>query len=117
QLERHAYMVTNLVALPGDRLLSCASEGPVREWDLDSGALRRQLAVLERQDGLCVSRDGARLASRRQQTVGLFDLEREAWLASFTVDGSVDHLRLSPDGETVIVGERAGAISILRFVP
>ncbi|MFO7562546.1 MAG: hypothetical protein R6X02_07870 [Enhygromyxa sp.] len=117
QLERHPYWVSHLLALPGDRVLSGADQGPVCEWELEGGGLRRRLASLEHLNHLCVSHDGARLAACRKQSVTLFDLERDAPLASFRASGPVDHLRISGDGQTVIAGERAGAVSILRYVP
>lgn len=61
-----------------------------------------------------LSDDGSRFASSQGPTVSLWDVDSRQALGFFTGDGLVSAVAISPDGMTVVAGEEAGRVHILR---
>jgi WD40 repeat protein len=107
------------IAPDGRRAVSGAEDAQLRVWDLAAGQLERILeghtsAVLD----LAVTPDGRYVVSASyDSTVRVWDLATGAERASAHLDGGRLCLALAPAGVTIVVGERSGDVSCLRFVP
>ncbi len=117
ELHGHDAAVNAVAFLPGDRqALSASDDGTIALWDLDAGS---QLFRLGGHDGkvaaIAVSPDGRIAASAGwDRTVRLWDLETLATLHVLPWRDSINAVRFSKDGETVIAGASDGELMVWR---
>jgi hypothetical protein len=106
-LEGHAGHVLGLAFLPdGEQAVSCAFDGTIRLWDLDSGKKTDEIKGRQEMHALALSPDGRRLVTAGfDQTVRLWDLEAGRELhCFFWHTGRVLSVALSPDGRYALSG-------------
>ena len=116
----HEYEVGNLMLMPdGRRVLSASTDG-VKVWDVETG--RELLVLADEVPGIfgvldiAVTPDGQRLVvASDNQTLTMWDLTSGKAIARFTGDSSLFCCAIGPDGETVVTGERSGAVHFLRL--
>ena len=118
-LKGHADKV-NSVALSADgrRAVSGAHDLTLRVWDLESG---QQIRMLKGHTGevwaVAWSTDGRWAASASwDQTLKVWDVESGQCIATFRGEGALDSCALTPNGRTIVAGERSGRIHFLRLV-
>jgi len=51
----------------------------------------------------------------KDQTMQVWDLEREVFMANFTVDGNIYACAVAPDGRTIVAGDDFGKVYFLRL--
>ncbi|MEI6179230.1 MAG: WD40 repeat domain-containing protein [Chloroflexales bacterium] len=110
---------TPLVITPdGERLIGSSETGELSVWDTRNGAQRYTLPLhTTTVTGLQVSRDGQRVVSASLDgTIKLWEVASGAVHASFGVDGPIMDCALTPDGMTIIVGERTGRVHFLQLL-
>jgi WD40 repeat protein len=106
-LEGHASHVLGVAFLPdGQRAVSCAFDGTIRLWDLDSGKQIEEIKGPREMHALALPPDGRRLVTAAfDQTVRLWDLEAGRELQCFFWHaGRVLSVALSPDGRYALSG-------------
>jgi WD40 repeat protein len=96
----------------GRRALSGSYDKTLRLWDLDTGdELRRFDGHVDRITSVVpLPGDQRALTCSADNTLRLWDLTTGAVLASFTPDGVVAAIALSPDGDRVVIGDATGRV-------
>ena len=107
------------VALTPDqqRVVSSSTDGTVRVWDLDTGwplhALEGHTAPVW---GLSLTGDGQRIVSAgRDGKVCIWDLETGRRLAMLATQDEFLRCCVSPDGTTIVAGDRGGQVHFIRI--
>lgn len=117
ELEGHDAAVNAVTFLPGDRqALSASDDGTVALWDLEGGTLLKRLEGHgAKVVAVALSPDGRIAASAGwDRTVRLWDLETFAPLHVLSWRDSMNAVRFSKDGETVIAGASDGELTVWR---
>jgi WD40 repeat protein len=113
-----AYPVNSLAVLPdGRRILSASDEGTLKLWDLTTGdCLRTFTGHSAGVWSVALVADGQRaLSASDDRTLKLWDISTGACLLTFQGDSPFPCCAVSPDGRTVVAGDKAGGVSFLRL--
>ncbi len=117
ELEGHDAAVNAVVFLPGDQgALSASDDGTIALWDLEDG---KMLSRLEGHGGkvvaIAASPDGKLAASAGwDRTIRLWDLENLTLLHTLPWRDTMNAVRFSADGETIIAGASDGELTVWR---
>jgi WD40 repeat protein len=117
-LEGHQNVVNAVKVTPdGSHALSASSDLTIKLWDLGTGRLVRTMLGHEGMVwGLAVSRDGRHAFSTSfDRTLRLWDLPTGRCLMCLPIDGSPTALALSPLGDLIVLGDRAGNVQCLSI--
>lgn len=114
---QHRDQVNDCAFLPdGLRVLTASSDRTLKLWHLATGQVMYTLRGHSREIwSVSVTPDGRRAVSASDdRSLILWDLETLKPLATFTGDGALVPAAITPDGKTIITGDEAGAVHILR---
>jgi hypothetical protein len=117
-LEGHADWVRAVAVTPdGTRAVSASADKTLRVWDLASGELLR---TLEGHAGpvnsVALAHEGTQAVSASaDKTLWVWDLASGDVLVAFAADYPLLCCDISPGGETVMVGDMAGRVHLLRM--
>jgi len=111
---------TDWTALTPDcrRVISASGDNTLRLWDLESGQTIRILEGHRNSvDAVAVTPEGRRAVSASgDQTLRLWDLESGKEIAAFTGEDHMMSCAVSPDGRTIVAGDRSGRMHLLQLV-
>ncbi len=119
-LAGHSDSVFAVAATPdGKHAVSASDDDTLKVWDLESGREVRTLAGhSDSVFAVAVAPDGKRVVSAsHDQTLKVWDLESGMLLTSFAAEGPVNCCAVAPCGTSVVAGDDAGQIHILRLEP
>jgi WD40 repeat protein len=107
-----------LALAPDGRILAGGDDGVLCIWDVQSGTLVDSLPTDGPSiRGIGVSRDGRfAVTAAIDHLVRIWDLRAKQELAAAALEGAPRSLALSPDGQTILVGDAAGNVYCLRHV-
>ena len=117
-LEGHSAGVWSVAVTPdGTRALSASWDKTVRVWDLKTSRALRTLkghtdavhSVAATPYGTCA------VSASGDGTLRLWDLESGRQLASFECNDRARSCAFSPDGRTLVAGDTAGLVYVLRL--
>ncbi|MBT1076858.1 DUF4062 domain-containing protein [Geobacter grbiciae] len=114
---QHRDQVNDCVFLPdGLRVLTASSDRTLKLWHLTTGQVMYTLRGHNREIwSVSVTPDGRRAVSASDdRSLILWDMEALKPLATFTGDGALVPAAITPDGKTVVTGDEAGAVHLLR---
>jgi WD40 repeat protein len=128
-LDNRTRFVTAVALSPdGGLVLVAEADSAITVWDATAGTIRSVLAahadlitdLLVTPDGrraISVAGDGGPIkgTSVADRSLRVWDLERDTQAASFTADALVTSVAVMPDGQTIIVGDAAGRVHLLRL--
>ena len=117
-LEGHSSSVNGVAITPdGRRAVSASWDNTLRVWDLESGQSVRTLEGHSRWvNGVAVTPDGRRAVSASyDNTLRVWDLESGKELALLTADCVTASCAVSLDGQTIVAGDEAGNMHILKM--
>jgi len=109
--------VNDVAFLPdGLRVLTASSDRTLKLWHLATGQVLYTLRGHSREIwSVAVTPDGRRAVSASDdRSLILWDLESLKPLATFTGDGALVPAAIAPDGKTIITGDEAGVVHLLR---
>jgi WD40 repeat protein len=116
-LEGHTAHVSSVVVLDEHRAVSGSFDGTLRVWDLDNGKLLR---TLEGHSGWIMALaavEGSRIISGGDDaTLRIWDLESEETLGILTTEFPIHAVAVTPDGRTVVAGDRSGNVHFFDLV-
>jgi WD40 repeat protein len=107
-----------LALAPDGRILAGGDDGVLCVWDVQSGTLVDSLPTDGPSiRGIGVSQDGRfAVTAAIDRLVRIWDLQAKQELAAAALEGAPRSLALSPDGQTILVGDAAGNVYCLRHV-
>ena len=117
-LKGHSDWVNGVAITPdGRRAVSASWDHTLRVWNLESGQTVR---LLEGHTywvtGVAITPDGRRAVSTsRDKTLRVWDIQSGQELASFIADASSTACAVSSDSRTIVAGDAAGNVHILRM--
>jgi WD40 repeat protein len=117
-LEGHTDPVNAVAVTPdGRRAVSASDDRRLKVWDMETGEQRR---TLEGHTGVvmavAVTPDGRRAVSASDDsTLKVWDLETGNVIVNFSGDGALVTCAVSPDGQTIVAGEKSGRMHFLRL--
>lgn len=117
RLEGHSRSVNGVAITPDGRPAVSASEDhKLRVWDLESGqSLRTLEGHSDSVFGVAIAPDGRRAVSASSVTLRDWDLESGKELALLTADSPTFSCTVSLDGQTIVAGDAAGKMHILKM--
>lgn len=114
---QHRDQVNDCAFLPdGLRVITASSDRTLKLWHLATGQVMYTLRGHSREVwSVSVTPDGRRAVSASDdRSLILWDLETMKPLATFTGDGALVPAAITADGKTIITGDEAGAVHLLR---
>jgi WD40 repeat protein len=107
-----------LALAPDGSVLTGGDDGVLSVWDVQTGTPVDSLPTHGRSvRGVGVSQDGRfAVTAAIDRLVRIWDLEAREEVAAAALEGATRCLALSPDGETILVGDAAGNVYCLRYV-
>ncbi|MFV9631948.1 MAG: WD40 repeat domain-containing protein [Methanosarcinales archaeon] len=117
-LEGHTDWISAVVVTPDGRFaVSASGDGTLKVWDIEKGETVR---TLEGHTGwvsaVAVTPDGRfAVSTSYDRTLNVWDLKTGKAVAGFSVDGPLITCTISPDGGTIITGDRLGRVHFLQL--
>jgi WD40 repeat protein len=98
-------------------LVTGNADHTLRVWDLESGQSLRRLEGHSRSvNGVAITPDGRPAVSASEDhTLRVWDLESGKELALLTADSPTFSCTVSLDGQTIVAGDAAGKMHILKM--
>src|SRR5271166_3377270 len=119
EIARWRYEWVKGVAITPDglRAVSASDDHTLRVWDLESGQSVRTLEGHSSSvNGVAITPDGRRAISASwDHTLRVWDLESGKELALLTADSPTASCAVSLDGRTIVAGDAAGNMHILKM--
>ena len=116
-LENHAEEVRKEIAcllfsLDGQILYSCSAGGTTFCWDINTGKKLSAGSLFWGSSLLAMSADGRTIAGTYIGTLTVYDLPQNTWRFRVETGHDSPSLAISPDGETVFIGDYDGNIHL-----
>lgn len=114
---QHRDQVNGVAFLPnGTQVLTASSDRTLKLWDLTTGQVLYTMRGHNREVwSVAVTPDGRRaISASDDRSLILWDLEGMKPIATFTGDGALVPSAIAPNGKTIITGDEAGAVHLLR---
>lgn len=114
---QHRDQVNDCAFLPdGLRVITASSDRTLKLWHLATGQVLYTLRGHSREVwSVSVTPDGRRAVSASDdRSLILWDLETMKPLATFTGDGALVPAAITADGKTIVTGDEAGVVHLLR---
>lgn len=114
---QHRDQVNDCAFLPdGLRVITASSDRTLKLWHLATGQVMYTLRGHSREVwSVSVTPDGRRAVSASDdRSLILWDLESMKPLATFTGDGALVPAAIAADGKTIVTGDEAGVVHLLR---
>jgi WD40 repeat protein len=107
-----------LALAPDGSVLAGGDDGVLSVWDVQTGTLVDSLPTHGPSvRGIGVSPDGRfAVTTAIDRLARIWDLQAREEIAAAALEGATRSLALSPDGETILVGDAAGNVYCLRYV-
>jgi WD40 repeat protein len=118
-LSGHRQGVRSIRLFAGDRrAISASDDSTIKIWSLETGNVEYTLnGHTSLITGLRVSADGMWAVSCSwDHTLRLWDLDNRNEVVTFRADAGLVDCDLTPDGRTLLAGDRLGQVHILRLV-
>jgi len=117
-LEGHTDKINAITITHDDQLvISASADKTLRIWNLQTGHLQKTLighagwvnAVA------LMSNDRFAVSASNDKTLKIWDIQTGRSIVTFTADGPINTLAISPDGSKIIAGDTVGIVHILCF--
>jgi WD40 repeat protein len=110
--------VRALALAPDGRVLAGGDDGVLCAWDVQTGVLVDTLQTHGPSiRGIGVLPDGRfAVTAATDRLVRIWDLQAKQELAAAALEGATRCLALSPDGQTMLVGDAAGNVYCLQYI-
>ena len=116
-LEGHSGRILDIViSSDGRSATTAAKDDTIRSWDLDAGQETGQTAgSFGKVDTVAMAPNGKIAYSVYGDTIVAYGLEGSVQLASLSFDHQITALAVTPNGESVAVGDQSGRVHLLHL--
>jgi WD40 repeat protein len=102
----------------GRHALSASWDNTLRVWDLTTGqSIRTLQGHNDRVSALTITPNGDRAVSASDdQTLRVWDVQSGVEILTFTAERAMMNCAVTPDGRTVVAGDRSGGVHFLLLI-